>query len=106
MGAWLTWPHTLLTLLCTVLQPMLTAAAFKSLNNPAWVVWSRRPRVGLDTIPTRSDERGKAVAGRGVLEDLSKDQARHTALTYQLCRWAQANLQLPLAEHSTGSSCT
>ena len=79
--------------------------------------------MGLDTIPTRSDERGKAIAGRGVLEDLSKDQARHAALTCQLlarlsllweclfcCSWywlkltrcANANLQLPLAEPSTG----
>ena len=57
--------------------------------------------MGLDTIPTRSDERGKAVAGRGVLEDLSKDQARHTALTYQLCRCAHAKVQLSLAEPST-----
>ena len=51
--------------------------------------------MGLDTMPTRSDERGKAVAGRGVLEDLSKDQARRAALTCQLIVRASVAVRVP-----------
>ncbi|KAK9817969.1 hypothetical protein WJX72_005108 [[Myrmecia] bisecta] len=55
-------------------EPLRSVASLAMLPDPAWVVWSRQPRTGEHGIPRRGDEHKLSMAGRGLLEGMSKDE--------------------------------
>lgn len=67
--------HWVTTAVPHFFEPMRTAAAFKMLPNPAFVVWSRHPPTGRHTLPTRSNQAPTSdTASQDPLAGLSPDQ--------------------------------
>lgn len=55
-------------------EPLRSAASFRTLPDPVWVVWSRQPRQGAASIPLRGDDYLRSAVGRGLLEGLTRDE--------------------------------
>ncbi|KAL0038130.1 hypothetical protein WJX79_004071 [Trebouxia sp. C0005] len=56
-------------------EPMRTAATFKMLPDPAFVVWSKHPPTGVHKLPTRSSSPQSAdTSSQDTLEGLTADQ--------------------------------